>query len=60
MLFVIQMKGVTEFCPNDETHKAFGDALRSGSEAGLHILAYDCEVSEDSMKMSSPVKVRLS
>ena len=60
VLFVIQMKGVTEFCPNDETHKAFGDALRSGAEAGLHILAYDCEVSEDSMKISSPVKVRLS
>lgn len=60
VLFVIQMKGVTEFCPNDETHRAFGDALRSGAEAGLHILAYDCETEEASMEIRTPVKVRLS
>ena len=46
VLFVIQMEGVREFRPNDETHKAFGDALRAGARAGLHILAYDCEVEE--------------
>ena len=49
-----------EFRPNDETHKAFGDALRAGARAGLHILAYDCEVEEASMKIRREVKISLS
>ena len=60
VLFVIQMEGVREFRPNDETHKAFGDALRAGTRAGLHILAYDCEVEEASMKIRREVKISLS
>ncbi len=60
VLFVIQMEGVREFRPNDETHKAFGDALRAGARAGLHILAYDCEVKEASMKIRREVKISLS
>ena len=60
VLFVIQMKGVREFRPNDETHKAFGDALREGARAGLHILAYDCEVEEASMEIRREVKISLS
>ena len=60
VLFVIQMKGVREFRPNNETHRAFGDALRAGAGAGLHILAYDCEVEEASMEIRREVKIRLS
>ena len=44
ILFVIQMKGITALRPNDETHKAFGDALREASAAGVRILAVDCIV----------------
>ncbi len=44
VLFIIQMKGVTALRPNDETHKAFGDALREAREAGVKILAVDCVV----------------
>ena len=44
ILFVTQMKGVTALRPNDETHPAFGDALRKAREAGVHILAVDCVV----------------
>ena len=44
ILFVIQMKGITVFRPNDETHRAFGDALREAKEAGVQILAVDCTV----------------
>lgn len=60
VLFVIQMEDVKEFHPNDETHRAFGDALRAGEEAGLHILAYDCQVKENSIKLRKPVNVLLS
>ena len=44
ILFVVQMKGVTALRPNDETHRAFGDALREAKEAGVQILAVDCTV----------------
>ena len=44
VLFVVQMKGIRNLRPNDETHKAFGDALREARDAGVMILAVDCVV----------------
>ncbi len=44
ILFVVQMKGITALRPNDETHRAFGDALREADAAGVRILAVDCTV----------------
>ena len=44
ILFVTQMKGVTELRPNDETHPAFGEALREAEEAGVGVIAVDCVV----------------
>lgn len=59
ILFVIQMKGIHTFTPNDETHKAFGDALRQAAESGVNILAYDCSVKPDEMIVSEPINVKL-
>ena len=59
ILFVIQMKGVHTFKPNDETHKAFGDALRHAAESGVKILAYDCVITPDEMIVDAPVEVKL-
>lgn len=59
VLFVIQMKGIHVFKPNWKTHKEFGDALIHAFEKGVTILAYDCEVTEDSMNISNPVPVNL-
>jgi sugar fermentation stimulation protein A len=53
------MKGITEFRPNDNTHKAFGDALRRAQKAGVKIYAYDCIVTPDSIKVDRPVEVEL-
>lgn len=44
VLFVTQMKGATALRPNDETHSAFGDALREAKEAGVQVIAVDCVV----------------
>ena len=44
LLFVVQMKGVREVRPNDETHAAFGAALREAAAAGVKVLAVDCLV----------------
>lgn len=59
ILFVIQMKGIHTFTPNDETHKAFGDALRNASELGVRILVYDCRVTPDEMVVDAPINVEL-
>ena len=59
LLFVIQMKGIHTFTPNDKTHKAFGDALREAAKSGVRVLAYDCRVSPDEMVIDLPVEIKL-
>lgn len=59
ILFVIQMKGVSQFRANVKTQKAFGDALKRAERAGVHIVAYDCVVTENSLKIDCPIKVEL-
>lgn len=59
ILFVIQMKGVKYFTPNDDTHPEFGAALREAAAAGVEVLAVDCIVTEDSAVIDKPVEVRL-
>ena len=59
VLFVIQMKGVHGFRPNDTTHPAFGDALRAAAAAGVHVLAYDCAITPAAMTIDAPVDVIL-
>lgn len=60
LLLVIQMKGIRNFYPNDETHKAFGDAFREAFASGVHILAYDCQVTENSMSIDEKVEIGLT
>ena len=57
--FVIQMEGARGFSPNDETHPAFGQALREAAAAGVRVLALDCKVTPDTLVIGSPVEVRL-
>ena len=59
ILFLVQMKGVQSLSPNDETDPAFGRALREAKAAGVHILCYDCIVTEDGMTADEPVEVVL-
>ena len=59
VLFVIQMKGVRMFRPNYKTHPEFGEALRLAKARGLNVLAWDCTVSSDEMRISEPVRVEL-
>ena len=57
--FVIQMKGVTRLEPNDRTHPAFGEALRRAAKAGVKVLAYDCLVKPDELKIDKKIEVCL-
>lgn len=59
IIFVIQMKDVLYFTPNDVTHKEFGDALRAAEKKGVKIIAVDCYVTEDSIDICDYVDVKL-
>ena len=59
VFFVIQMKDVSFFTPNMDTHAAFGEALINAEKQGVRILAYDCEVTPDSIKIRKEVPVVL-
>lgn len=60
VLFVIQMKGIRAFSPNRERHPEFADALERAKKNGVHIWAYDCTVTENTMKIDAPVPVILT
>lgn len=56
VIFVVQMEGVDEFRPNEERHYEFAKALREAQMCGVHILAYQCKVGENTLNISSPLK----
>lgn len=59
VIFLIQMDGIKTFSPNDETDKAFGDALRFAKENNVDIFAYSCKVTEKSIELDKPVEIIL-
>ena len=59
LFFVVQMAGIQSVSPNEETHPAFGRALREAAAAGVRVLAYDCTVKPDCLEMGNPVPVIL-
>ena len=59
VLFVIQMADVQYLHPNDATDPNFGKALREAAANGVEVMAVDCDVTENSMKIRSAVPVVL-
>lgn len=59
MLFIIQMKGVKYFRPNFSMHRLFGETLAKAKEKGVKILAYDCNVTADSLEIADLLEVRI-
>lgn len=57
LIFVVQMKDIWRVEPNWKTHPAFGEALKKARSAGVHLLAYDCLVEEDSLVIGNEVPV---
>lgn len=60
VLFLIQMSGMKLFTPNDATHMEFGDTLRYAAKKGVHILAYECVVTPESLEITRPVPIELN
>lgn len=59
IFFVIQMEKAHTFSPNDETQPRFRQALKKAQAEGVEILAYNCYVTADTIKIKRPVKIIL-
>lgn len=59
LFFVVQMEHILSVSPNDETHPAFGAALREAAERGVRVCAWDCAVTPESIAIHRPVPVIL-
>lgn len=57
VLFVIQTEDATAFSPNRTTDPAFADALQTAFRNGVHLLAYTCRVTPDTMILHRQVPV---
>jgi sugar fermentation stimulation protein A len=59
VLFVVQMERALYFTPNRKTHPQFADALSEAQNAGVHLLAYTCQVTPEEMKIDKELKIML-
>lgn len=59
IIFVIQMKEITLFTPNEKSDKIFAETLRKAKEKGVKILAVDCVVSENNVYCHKEVPISL-
>jgi sugar fermentation stimulation protein A len=59
VIFVIQMKDVQYFTPNNRTHPEFGATLIAAQESGVKVVALDCAITEDSLAIGNSVPIRL-
>ncbi len=59
LVFIIQLKGVRHFIPNNETHPAFGKTLKLAKEQGVHLHGIDCIITPNTMVLDQPIPILL-
>ena len=59
IIFVVQTEKVKYFIPNYETDSVFGQSLKEAKQKGVKILAYDCSVTPDEIKILNKIKIKL-
>lgn len=59
LFFVVQFQNAHSVAPNDDTHPAFGEALREAAAHNVNVCAYDCLVTPDSLSICREVPVIL-
>ena len=59
VVFIIQMAGISHFTPNYKIHAAFGEALVKAIHKGVKAMAYDCDVTPDSMTINKLIPIKL-
>ena len=59
LFFCVQHSGVVEARPADHIDPAYGAALRQAHRAGVEILAWQCQLSADEIRLHQPLPVVL-
>ena len=59
VLIIVQMKDCKYFTPNRETHADFADALKKAKDAGVKIIAVECDVTPESLVADKEIEVRV-
>lgn len=59
MLYVVNREDVNSFGPADHIDPKYGELLREAKEKGVEILAYQCKVTPDEIKLSKKLPVKL-
>ena len=59
LFFVVQMEKVKYFTPNRDAQPEFAEVLLQAERAGVHIQAFDCRVTSESIQINEPVPVIL-
>lgn len=57
VIFVVQMADVKIFKANEKTHKSFAEMLTKVHNEGVNILAYECSVTKNSIRMTRQLPV---
>ena len=58
VVFVIQRSDVEAFATHDAADPDFGQVFRQALSSGVEAFAYKCEVTEDSIQLSSPLPIQ--
>lgn len=59
VMFVIQMEGAELFMPNQELQPEFAEALARAKGEGVEILAYDCQVTADTLNIKRSIQIKV-
>lgn len=59
VLFVVQTDNVLYFEPNRATHPEFAETLKEVSDNGVNVLAYQCSVTPESIKIKNKIPVKI-
>lgn len=59
MLYVVNREDVTSFGPADDIDPKYGELLRQAEAKGVEILAYQCKLTPDEIKLSKRLPVKL-
>ena len=59
VFFVIQMKDILYFTANADHDPVFARTLKEAHSEGVRILAYDCDVTEDEMKIGDRTEIKI-
>ena len=59
VILVIQIEDINLFRPNKDTDPAFAESIKMASKNGVKILAYNCNVTEDTLAIANKMDIEL-